>query len=86
MHHAREKLPPKTGLDFGAMMDDIDREEELKQESTNLEKQIDQLRSVTWTLEEDQVTVVQASGSGKTEEDKGRGERLALLQGLGMGD
>ena len=29
--------------------------------STNLEKQIDQLRSVIWTLEEDQVTVVQAS-------------------------
>ena len=57
----KEKLPPKTGLDFGAMMDDIDREEELKQESTNLEKQIDQLRSVIWTLEEDQVTVVQAS-------------------------
>ena len=24
--------------------------------------------------------------SGKTEEDKGRGERLALLQGVGMGD
>jgi len=24
--------------------------------------------------------------SGETEEDKGRGERLALLQGLGMGD
>jgi len=29
---------------------------------------------------------VQASASGETEEDKGRGERLALLQGLGMGD
>ena len=24
--------------------------------------------------------------SGKTEENKGRGERLALLQGVGMGD
>lgn len=57
----KDKLPPKTGLDFGAMMDEIDREEELKQESTNLEKQIDQLRSVIWTLEEDQVTVIQAS-------------------------
>ena len=42
-------------------MDDIGREEELKQESTNLEKQIDQLRSVIWTLEEDQVTVILAS-------------------------
>ena len=29
--------------------------------STNLEKQIDQLRSVIWALEEDQVTVIQAS-------------------------
>ena len=29
--------------------------------STNLEKQIDQLRRVVWTLEEDQVTVIQAS-------------------------
>ena len=29
--------------------------------STNLEKQIDQLRSVIWTLEEDQVTVIQTS-------------------------
>ena len=33
----------------------------LKQESTSLEKQIDQLCRVTWTLEEDQVTVIQAS-------------------------
>ena len=57
----KDKLPPKTGLDFGAMMDNIDKQEELKQESTNLDKQIDQLRSVIWTLEEDQVTVVQAS-------------------------
>jgi len=57
----KEKLPPKTGLDFEAMMDNIDKQEELKQESTNLDKHIDQLRSVIWTLEEDQVTVVQAS-------------------------
>ena len=59
----KDKLPPKTGLDFGAMMDNIDKQEELKQESTNLDKQIDQLRSVIWTLEEDQVTVVQAGRS-----------------------
>ena len=57
----KEKLPPKTGLDFGAMMDEIDKEEELKEESTNLGTQIDQLRRVIWALEEDQVTVVQAS-------------------------
>ena len=29
--------------------------------STNLEKQINQLRRVTWALEEDQATVIQAS-------------------------
>lgn len=55
------KLPPKTGLDFGAMMDEIDKEEELKQEIGNLDKQLDQLRRVIWALEEDQVTVIQAS-------------------------
>ena len=33
----------------------------MPEKSTNLEKQIDQLRSVIWTLEEDQVTVIQAS-------------------------
>ena len=26
----KDKLPPKTGLDFGAMMDEIDDQEELK--------------------------------------------------------
>lgn len=39
----------------------IHEDNELRKESTNLEKQIDQLRSVIWTLEEDQVTVIQAS-------------------------
>ena len=57
----KDKLPPKTGLDFGAMMDEIDKEEELKQETVNLDKQLDQLRRVIWALEEDQVTVIQAS-------------------------
>ena len=42
-------------------MDEIDKEEELKEESTNMGTQIDQLRRVIWTLEEDQVTVIQAS-------------------------
>ena len=57
----KDKLPPKTGLDFGAMMDEIDKEEEFKQEAMNLSKQIDQLRKVIWDLEEDQVTVIEAS-------------------------
>lgn len=43
------------------MLEEIQEDNELRKESTNLEKQIDQLRSVIWTLEEDQVTVIQAS-------------------------
>ena len=43
------------------MLNEIQEDNELRKESTNLEKQIDQLRSVIWALEEDQVTVIQAS-------------------------
>ena len=46
---------------FAEMLEEIQEDNELRKESTNLEKQIDQLRSVIWTLEEDQVTVIQAS-------------------------
>ncbi len=38
---------------FAEMLEEIQEENELRKESTNLEKQIDQLRSVIWTLEED---------------------------------
>ena len=40
----KEKLPPKTGLDFEAMMDEIDREEELKKETGNFDRQIEHLQ------------------------------------------
>ena len=43
------------------MLEEIQEDNELRKESTSLEKQIDQLRRVTWTLEEDQETVIQAS-------------------------
>ena len=46
---------------FAEMLNEIQEDNELRKESTNLEKQIDQLRSVIWALEEDQVTVIQAS-------------------------
>ena len=46
---------------FAEMMKEIQEDNELRKETTNLEKQIDQLRRVVWTLEEDQVTVIQAS-------------------------
>ena len=46
---------------FAEMLNEIQEDNELRKESTSLEKQIDQLRSVIWALEEDQVTVIQAS-------------------------
>ena len=46
---------------FAEVLEEIQEDTELRKETTNLEKQIDQLRRVVWTLEEDQVTVIQAS-------------------------
>ena len=46
---------------FAEMLNEIHEDNELRKESTSLEKQIDQIHSVIWTLEEDQVTVIQAS-------------------------
>ena len=46
---------------FAEMLNEIHEDNELRKESTSREKRIDQLRSVIWTLEEDQVTVIQAS-------------------------
>ena len=43
------------------MLKEIEADNELQKESANLGKQLDQLRRVIWALEEDQVTVVQAS-------------------------
>ena len=43
------------------MLKEIEADNELQKESTNLGKQLDQLRRVIWALEEDQVTVIQAS-------------------------
>ena len=43
------------------MLKVIEADNELQKESTNLGKQLDQLRRVIWALEEDQVTVIQAS-------------------------
>lgn len=46
---------------FAEMLEEIHEDNELRKETTNLDKQIDQLRRVIWTLEEDQVTVIEAS-------------------------
>ena len=58
---SNDKTEKASRNPFAEMLNEIQEDNELRKETTNLEKQIDQLRSVIWTLEEDQVTVVQAS-------------------------
>ena len=43
------------------MLKEIEAENKLRKESADLDKLLDQLRRVIWALEEDQVTVIQAS-------------------------
>ena len=63
----KEKLPPKTGLDFGAMMDEIDREEELKKESGNFDRQIEQMQKTTRDLEAScETLIIEALGMDET--------------------
>ena len=54
----KEKLPPKTGLDFGAMMDEIDDQEELKKESENVKELLGQVKKVASELEASFETMV----------------------------
>ena len=63
----KEKLPPKTGLDFGALMDDIDREEELKKETGNFDRQIEQMHKRTRDLEAScETLIIEALGMDET--------------------
>lgn len=48
---------------FAEMLEEIHEDNELRKETTNLSEQIDQLRRVIWALEEDQVTVIEASAN-----------------------
>ena len=50
MHYEKE-LPPKTVLDFGAMTDEIDDQEELKKEISNFDQQIEQMQKTARDLE-----------------------------------
>lgn len=54
----KEKLPPKTGLDFGAMMDEIDDQEELKKESENVKVLLGQVKKTASDLETSFETMV----------------------------
>lgn len=63
----KEKLPPKTGLDFEAMMDDIDREEELKKETGNFDRQIEQMQKTARDLEAScEALIIEALGMDET--------------------
>ena len=63
----KEKLPPKTGLDFEAMMDDIDREEELKKETGNFDRQIEQMQKTARDLEAScETLIIEALGMDET--------------------
>jgi len=54
----KDKLPPKTGLDFGAMMDEIDDQEELKKESENVKELLGQVKKVASEMEASFETMV----------------------------
>ena len=63
----KDKLPPKTGLDFGAMMDDIDDQEELKKESENVKELLGQVKKVASELEASfETMVIEAFGMDET--------------------
>ena len=47
----KDKLPPKTGLDFGAMMDEIDDQEELKKESEKVKELLGEVKKAASDLE-----------------------------------
>ena len=59
----KDKLPPKTGLDFGAMMDEIDDQEELKKESENVKELLGQVKQAGLDLEASLETmIIEAAG------------------------
>jgi hypothetical protein len=63
----KDKLPPKTGLDFGAMMDEIDDQEELKKESENVKELLGQVKNVASELEASfETMVIEAFGMDET--------------------
>ncbi len=65
----KDKLPPKTGLDFGAMMEDIDDQEELKKESENVKELLGQVKKAASDLETSfETMVIEAYGMDDTAE------------------
>ena len=65
----KDKLPPKTGLDFGAMMDEIDDQEELKKESEKVKELLGQVKKAASDLEASfETMVIEAFGMDETAE------------------
>ena len=63
----KDKLPPKTGLDFGAMMDEIDDQEELQKESENVKELLGQVKKAASDLEASfETMVIEAFGMDET--------------------
>ena len=62
----KDKLPPKTGLDFGAMMDEIDDQEELQKESEKVKELLEQVKKTASDLETSfETMVIEAFGMDK---------------------
>lgn len=63
----KDKLPPKTCLDFGAMMGEIDDQEELKKESGNVKELLGQVKQAASDLEASfETMVIEAFGMDET--------------------
>ena len=54
----KEKLPPQSGLDFEAMMNEIDDQEELKKESEKVKELLEQVKKTAADLETSFETMV----------------------------
>ena len=63
----KEKLPPQSGLDFEAMMNEIDDQEELKKESEKVKELLGQVKKVASELEASfETMVIEAFGMDET--------------------
>ena len=61
------KLPPTSGLDYEAVITDIDNQEELKKETSNFEQQIEQMQKTTRDLEAScEALIIEAFGMDET--------------------
>ena len=61
------KLPPTSGLDYEAVITEIDNQEELKKETGNFDQQIEQMQKTTRDLEAScETLIIEALGMDET--------------------